>query len=89
MASMTDEVRHLLVSFPDDADVGERWAILDGLLLRVMVNLLDGAGSSQLLGQEEVTRRLNTLTGLAFDSGEVQEALGRLENAGEARVCRP
>jgi len=83
MVSMTDEVRHLLVSFPEDLEGDERWAILDGLLLRVMVNLLGGTGSSRLLSQEEVTRRLSTVTGLAFDSGEVQEALERLEDAGK------
>ena len=68
---MTDDDRHLLVSFPEDAEGGEPWAILDGLLMRTMVDLLDGAGSSRLLSQEQVARRLNTVTGLAFDSGEV------------------
>ena len=51
--------------------------------MRVMVTLLDGAGSIGLLGEEEVTRGLNAKTGLAFDSGEVQEALVRLENTGK------
>ena len=80
---MSDDVRHLLVSFPEDSEGGEPWAILDGLLMRTMVDLHDGAGSTGLLGQEEVTRRLNEVTGLAFDSGEVQEALFRLERAGK------
>ena len=83
MNSMTDNVRHLLVSFPEDAEGGEPWAILDGLLMRTMVDLLDGAGSIGLLGQEEVTRRLNAVTKMAFDSGEVQEALVRLEKTGK------
>ena len=83
MNQMTDDVRHLLVSFPEDANDGEPWAILDGLLMRTMVDLLDGASSTGLLGQEQVTRRINEVTGLSFDSGEVQEALERLEKAGK------
>ena len=83
MKSMTDDVRHLLVSFPEDAEGGEPWAILDGLLMRTMVDLLHGAGSTGLLGQEQVTRHLNEVTGLAFASDEVQEALVRLEKAGK------
>ena len=51
--------------------------------MRTMVDLLDGAGSIGLLGQEQVTRHLNEVTGLAFDSGEVQEALVRLEKTGK------
>ena len=81
MNLMTDEVRHLLVSFPEDAERSHTWAILDGLVMRVMVKMLDQTGPSGLLGQEEVTRGLNEITGLAFDSGEVQEALLRLEEA--------
>ena len=85
MASMqlNDDVRHLLASFPEDAERHEPSVILDGLVMRTMVALYDSLGPSGLLNQEQVTREVNASTGLAFGSDEIQQALERLEGAGK------
>ena len=82
MVDLTDAVRHLLMSFPDEGNDDLGWAASEGLILRSMVALLE-SGSSNPLAVAELVRHVHEETSLAFDSSEVHEVLTRLQKQGK------
>lgn len=83
MPPASEELGHLLASFPD-LDAGETAVdALDAFVLGAAASLSTGSRAARLLSIEEVARQIHANTGLAFESSEIQEVLRRLEDAGQ------
>ncbi len=80
MATRSEELGHLLASFPD-LDAGEGAVdAMESFVLAASAQVSGPGPAGKVISVEEVTRHIDTSCGLAFETGEIHSVLARLED---------
>ena len=80
MNSDFQTLQHLVLSFPDVDVETSGESVVDGLVLRCIVDL--ASGNRALTTIEEITRHIKAHTQLTFEAPEIRDAVERLERSG-------